>query len=99
VLVRVMAAWRACVEGERVHGTDGQVRWRCTSEAKSSSGTDTGARASGAVHGRANERAWARCRTRVRAVGRRGQVWIMRSVDGRPGKEETPDGWDHAVSG
>jgi hypothetical protein len=47
---------------------------------------------SGAAHGRANERACARCRTRVRAVGWRGQARIMRSVNGRPRKEDTPDG-------
>jgi hypothetical protein len=47
----VWKASRHGMEGERVHGTDRQVRWRCTSVAKSSTGTDAGARARGAVHG------------------------------------------------
>jgi hypothetical protein len=47
---------------------------------------------SGAAHGRANQQACVRCRTRVRAVGWCGQARIMRSVDGRSGKEDTPDG-------
>jgi hypothetical protein len=70
----VWKASRHGLEGERVHATDGQVRWRCTSEAKSSSGTDAGARSSGAVHGRANEWACARCRTHAARHGS-GGVW------------------------
>jgi hypothetical protein len=54
---------------------------------------------SGAAHGRANEQACARCRTRVRAVGWHDQARIMRSVDGCPGKEDTPNGWGLAVNG
>jgi hypothetical protein len=33
------------------------------------------------------------------AVGWRSQARIMRRVDGQSGKEDTPDGWGHAVSG
>jgi hypothetical protein len=74
MLVRVMAAWRACEEGEeaRPGRRAGALDRQIGAVAKSSSGTDAGARESSAVHGRANERACARCRTRVRAVGWRG---------------------------